>query len=145
MNVEMRLAKLPDDIQRCLRIREAVFIDEQHVPADLERDGMDDVCLHYIAEAGGNEVATARVMLIEGKFKFQRVAVMPEARGLGVGSRLMAFMMSDLEKRDDASGREFFLSSQNSAIRFYERMGFEVCSEEYLDAGIKHRDMRKRI
>lgn len=33
------------------------------------------------------------------------------------------------------------LSSQTYAIPFYEKLGFVVCSEEYMDANIPHKDM----
>jgi len=128
-----------------MAIRESVFIGEQNVPADLERDGLEDECLHYLGAFNGKIVATARVMPQASKFKFQRVAVMNSARGTGLGAQLMRFMMDDLAKRDDAAGKVFFLSSQVSAIGFYAQLGFEVCSDEYMDAGIQHRDMKRAI
>ena len=143
MDLVCRRAMSHEDIAVAMDIREIVFIDEQNVPSDLERDGRDDQCLHYIALLDGVAVGTARVMPLNNMFKFQRVAVLPEARGAGVGAKLMQFMMEDLAQRRDASSKYFFLSSQVSAISFYERLGFEICSDEYLDAGIQHRDMRR--
>lgn len=145
MKITCRRAVSADDLAASMAIRETVFIGEQSVPADLERDGLEDECFHYIAEMDGEAVATARVMPLADKFKFQRVAVMRCARGTGLGAQLMNFMMDDLAKRDDAAGKVFFLSSQVSAIGFYERLGFEICSDDYLDAGIEHRDMRRAI
>lgn len=145
MDVVCRRADQADDIAKCLHIRELVFIDEQNVPAELERDGFDDSCIHYLAALNGEMIGTARVMILDDKFKFQRVAVLPSARGAGIGGKLMNFMMSDLAKRADHDGKRFFLSSQVDAIPFYERLGFVICSEEYLDAGIRHRDMVRAI
>ena len=34
------------------------------------------------------------------------------------------------------------LSSQTYAIPFYEKLGFTVCSGEYMDANIPHKDMK---
>ena len=145
MEVVCRKADLADDIAMCLHIRQLVFIDEQNVPAELERDGFDDSCIHYLAALNGEMIGTARVMILDDRFKFQRVAVLPSARGAGIGGKLMSFMMADLAKRSDRDGKRFFLSSQVDAIPFYERLGFVVCSEEYLDAGIQHRDMVRTI
>lgn len=136
-----RPAILAEDMDACLAIRHAVFIDEQNVPEALERDGRDDECLHYLGFDGERAVATARVMPVEGACKFQRVAVLRDVRGQGVGTRLMRFMMDALSDTARAEGRLFKLSSQESAIPFYERLGFVVVSDVYMDAGIRHRDM----
>ena len=40
-------------------IREAVFIDEQHVPAHLEWDGGDSACTQFLASVGGHGKTTA--------------------------------------------------------------------------------------
>lgn len=140
-----RRASGPDDMAICLTIRHIVFVVGQNVPAALECDGREDECAHYLAFDGSMPIATARVMPLDGKFKFQRVAVVEAYRGKGVGDALMRFMMTDLVTHDDAAGRRFFLSSQTSAIGFYEQLGFVTCSDEYMDAGIAHKDMDRAI
>lgn len=140
-----RRAVSRDDLAACLDIRDRVFIREQNVDPDLERDGLDAQCLHFIAEIDGRPVATARVRLMPGVFKVQRVAVVREARGSGVGDAIMRFLMDDLAASGDAPGRIFFLSSQSHAAPFYERLGYAVCSKEYMEAGIPHLDMRADI
>lgn len=145
MELVCRRARSSQEMADAMNIRAIVFIGEQKVPADLERDGLDDQCLHFIAELNGQIIGTARVMLLDDKFKFQRVAVLPMARGAGVGGKLMQFMMEELAMRPDAKTKRFFLSSQVGAVPFYERLGFETCSDEYLDAGIQHRDMRQVV
>ncbi|MFZ2102621.1 MAG: GNAT family N-acetyltransferase [Oricola sp.] len=134
-----------DDLAACFAIRQVVFVEEQQVAPEIDRDGLDDACIHYMAEIAGKPVATARVQMQPGRIKIQRVAVLREARGKRVGEALMRFLMDDLAASDEATGREFFLSSQAQAIPFYERLGFTVCSDEYPDAGIPHRDMRAEI
>ena len=52
----------------------------------------------------------------------------------------MRFILSDL--RQHALIKKVKLSSQTYAIQFYEKLGFQVCSDEYMDAGIPHKDMR---
>ncbi|QKV17091.1 GNAT family N-acetyltransferase [Oricola thermophila] len=134
-----------EEMDACFAIRETVFIAEQNVDPAIERDGLDEQCIHYIAESGGLPVATARARFLGDKIKIERVAVLKEARGTGTGAALMRFLMVDLAADEGAAGRNFFLSSQSPAIRFYERLGFSVCSEEYMEAGIPHRDMRAEI
>ena len=128
-----------DEMTACLAIRETVFQQEQAVDPAIEADGRDGEAVHYIAEVDGRAIATARARLLDDKIKIERVAVTKGARGTGTGAALMRFMMDDLT--GEARGRPFFLSSQAQAIPFYERLGFAVCSEEYFEAGIAHRDM----
>lgn len=128
------------DMDACLAIREIVFTGEQNVAPEIDRDGRDGAAIHFVAEMDGEPVATARARLLDDMIKIERVAVLRRARGTGTGAALMRFLMADL--RDVTKGRPFFLSSQAGAIPFYERLGFVVCSEEYMDANIPHRDMR---
>lgn len=141
----LRRAQGESDMAMCLAIRHQVFVREQCVDAALERDGRDDRCVHYLAFDGDKAIGTARVMPLDDRLKIQRMAVLREARGAGVGTALMGFMMADLAAGPEAEGRHFFLSSQVHAMLFYERLGFEVCSDVYMDAGIPHRDMRRDI
>lgn len=139
----IRRADWPAERDACLSVRTAVFVDEQGVDPALEYDGLDDDCLHYLAMVGGEPVGTARVRVLDDRYKIQRVAVLAAMRGTGLGAALMRAMMDDLCGQGAAvNGRFFFLSSQVHAMPFYEKLGFVVCSEEYPDAGIPHRDMR---
>lgn len=140
--IDIRRARWPAEKDACLAVRAAVFVDEQGVDPTLEYDGQDDDCLHYLAFADGQPVATARVRLLDDRIKIQRVAVLAPLRGTGLGAALMRAMMDDLACDPAAAGRFFFLSSQVQAIPFYEKLGYKVCSDEYPDAGIPHRDMR---
>lgn len=130
-----------DDVATCHAIRRVVFIEGQNVPENLEVDGEDPICRHYLATVGGQPVGTARVKPLGTQAKIQRVAVLDAQRGTGLGARLMRFILDDL-KGDFAQA---ILGSQTHAIGFYERLGFEAFGPEYDDAGIPHRDMRKAL
>jgi len=41
--------------------------------------------------------------------------------------------------------RHLYLESQTYAIPFYERLGFKVCSEEFLEDGIPHVKMERDV
>ncbi len=131
----------PEELPLCLEIRRRVFIDEQGVPEAEELDGRDGACRHWIALLGGRPVATARVLAEGGAAKIQRVAVLAEARGRGIGAALMRAVLAELGA-DPAAG-EIRLDSQTSALPFYERLGFVAEGPEFLDAGIPHRRMRR--
>ena len=118
-------------------VRISVFVQEQHVPEELEWDGIDGECLHVIAEtANGAAIGTGR-LLPSGHIG--RMAVLAPWRKRGVGRMLLAELMAAAMERGDTTVE---LSAQTHAIGFYRRNGFEIVSEEYLDAGIPHRTMR---
>jgi predicted GNAT family N-acyltransferase len=57
-----------------------------------------------------------------------------------------AALMRALERTARERGfREVLLGAQLTAIAFYERLGYVVEGEEFLDARIRHRWMRKVI
>ncbi|MEL6437013.1 MAG: GNAT family N-acetyltransferase [Pseudomonadota bacterium] len=137
----IKRAETTAEIEQCLSIREVVFVEEQGVPISLERDSKDDKALHYIAFDDDEALGAARVLIMDDVFRFQRVAVLGHVRGRGIGTEMMRFMMDELADRPDAAGKRFFLSSQANVIPFYDRLGFKICSDPYMEAGIEHRDM----
>jgi secondary thiamine-phosphate synthase enzyme len=141
--IAIRAANTTQDMEECFRIREEVFIVEQRVPPDLERDDQDSDAVHFIALANGRSVGTARAVLRDngGSAKIGRVAVCRPDRGLGIGKLLMAAIESD---PDLTHVHDFLLDAQTHALQFYMRLGYEPYGEEFMDAGIPHRHMKKR-
>lgn len=102
-------------------IRFEVFVEEQKVPAELEMDHMDAVCLHAVAYDGaGTPIGTGR-LLPDGHIG--RMAVRKGARGTGVGGALLQALMAQAKARGD---RQVVLSSQSHAAPFYQRHGFTI-------------------
>lgn len=146
--VSVKRVETHDELSRCLALRQAVFVVEQQVPVELELDEYDSVdaaCIHFVATLGDDParvVGTARMKVVEGKAKAQRVAVDKALRGQGVGRHVMRA----LESAARAKGlTAVVLSSQVSAIPFYETLGYVAHGDVYEDAGIPHRDMTKRL
>jgi predicted GNAT family N-acyltransferase len=136
-----RIELLPWDEARAqaCRIRFTVFVEEQKVPADMELDEQDALCVHALASAKEVFVGTAR-LLPDGHIG--RMAVLKEWRGRGVGAQLLQSLMV---KAKEMGHREVLLSAQTHAIAFYKAHGFTEEGAEYMDAGIPHRDMRRAL
>lgn len=146
--MHVRRATTAEDIAACLQIRRVVFIQEQGVPEKDELDDLDPVCRHFIATPGKQSLAreafgTARILFLDdGTAKAQRVAVLKNHRKGGVGAALMFALEGEAAR----AGRSVMvLSSQITAVPFYERIGYEAYGEVFMDAGIEHRMMRKPI
>ncbi|MBF4989867.1 GNAT family N-acetyltransferase [Methylophilus sp. QUAN] len=123
----------------CRMIRQRVFIEEQHVPVDLEWDAADETAIHLLACRDDQSLACARV-LPDGHIG--RMAVLAEWRGRGVGEALLLQAIQVCQQLDVSHAR---LSAQMHAVGFYQQVGFEVCSEPYSDADILHIDMQLEL
>lgn len=135
-------ARDPEGLGHCLALREEVFIREQGVSVADEHDGLDHLCRHFLAWQSDRPVGTARLLFKDGAAKVQRVAVVGDLRGAGVGRALMAAVTVAAK---EAGCAQVVLSAQVEAIPFYLRLGFVAEGPEYLDAGIVHRDMRRDL
>ena len=127
--------------QAALRtVRGEVFQREQGVPEELEWDDPDAVAVHVLArDTFGNAIGCGR-LLPDGHIG--RVAVLRHWRGKGVGTEIMQVLIALARERGHD---ELHLNAQTQAVPFYERIGFRAQGEEFLDAGIPHRYMYRRL
>jgi predicted GNAT family N-acyltransferase len=122
------------------RIRLAVFVEEQRVPAAIEMDEHDAQCVHALAYAeDGRAVGTGRLL---PDAHIGRMAVLKEWRGKGVGAAILTALMAEARRRGDV---QVMLSAQTHALEFYRRHGFAAEGEVYEEAGIQHQAMRKAL
>jgi predicted GNAT family N-acyltransferase len=128
-----------EDCAACLAIRMAVFVDEQNVPPEEERDSFEASATHFLALWEDAPAGTARA-LAKGRalVKITRVAVLAPYRKLGLGAALMQAVEAAFP------GADFILDAQLQAMPFYERLGYAAEGAVFADAGIPHRRMLKR-
>ena len=131
------------DITTCRALRRAVFIEEQGVSEADEVDGLDQDALHLLAYSDDRPVGTARILVKGATGKIGRVCVLPAARGTGLGAALIRAALDELRRSPGVA--EACLGAQSHATAFYEKLGFTVEGDEFLDAGIPHRHMRRRL
>ncbi|KTD21085.1 GNAT family N-acetyltransferase [Legionella londiniensis] len=130
------------DIEQCLAIRREIFVDGQKVPLHLEVDGQDPISEHFLLIVDDIPAGAARVRFVGEYAKIERVAVLKSYQGKGLGKHLMEAVLAYLAS--NPSVPMIKLSAQTHALSFYEKLGFSVCSETYLDAGIPHQDMKMK-
>jgi predicted GNAT family N-acyltransferase len=137
----LRIELLPWESARAeaMRIRHAVFVEEQGVPAEMELDEHDAVSLHALAFDGANAVGTGRLL---PDAHIGRMAVRKDFRRRGVGSALLRKLCEAARSRGE---REVVLAAQVHALGFYRAHGFEPYGAVYQDAGIPHQDMRRAV
>lgn len=130
---------ITNDLDACLALRFQVFVDEQGVPEEEERDALDATATHLLAVRDGAPVGTARIVFGEDTAKIGRVCVLQSQRGTGLGAQLIETAVSIARQRPGIKRAK--LGAQLHAIGFYEKLGFEAFGPVYDDAGIDHRDM----
>lgn len=122
-------------------IRTEVFVKEQGYPFELEFDGYDNICPHLVIFAGGEPVATGRVIRADSNTaKLGRIAVKKSQRGTGLGEKIVLEL---LRYAREQGFKTVLVSAQTYAVGFYEKCGFNsVGTPEYMDGHISHIDMQ---
>lgn len=137
-NITIRIADWHQDNADLRRIRNSVFIQEQGVSPEQEWDSDDASATHFLAFEGDFAIGTAR-LLADGCIG--RVSVLKDWRGLHIGEKLL---LAAVEEAERLGLTEQTLTAQVHAAGFYERLGFKIISDEFLEAGIPHIDMLRK-
>ncbi|MEI8326914.1 MAG: YbgC/FadM family acyl-CoA thioesterase [Betaproteobacteria bacterium] len=121
-------------------LRTQVFVREQKISKEMERDEADTTAVHAVAyNRLGQPVATGRLLQHErGVGRIGRLAASRLLRGAGFGSAILRHLMAAARARGDHS---VVLHAQRSAQGFYQRAGFAPRGEPFDEAGISHIEM----
>lgn len=127
----------PEEFNKIIEIRKAVFVKEQNVPEELEIDGLDNEAEHFIMYLGEKPIGCARIR--KNKYaKLERIAVLKEYRGKGYGKKLTQYLIDYCKEQNF---KKIVIHSQIYVIDFYKKFGFEPVGKVFFEAGIKHRKM----
>ncbi|HVY50368.1 MAG TPA: GNAT family N-acetyltransferase [Devosia sp.] len=131
---------LQSDLGRlALELRRRVFVDEQRVPLDIERDEHDAAATHVVALLEGNVAGVMRIVFLPQHAKFGRVAVDRAYRRRGIAQAMMQFAMALARERGET---RFYLTSQLDKVALYEKLGFIAFGERFEEGGLPHRAMK---
>lgn len=122
------------ELYEILRARAEIFVVEQNcVYQDL--DGIDYESLHVFAEEGGKVTAYLRAFY-KDEDTVQMGRVLTLRHGEGLGGKLLREGIAQIRARMHPA--KICIDAQCYATGFYEREGFRICSEEFLEDGIPH-------
>ncbi|KON89390.1 acetyltransferase [Sporosarcina globispora] len=140
--MEVKVVSSAQEMQDAFSVRKQVFINEQNVPEEEEIDQFEDEAVHFVLYNNGIPAGAGRFRTVDGNGKAERICVLKEKRQSGSGKAIM----DKIEEHAKNQGLPALkLNAQTQAIPFYEKLGYEVISEEFMDAGIPHRTMKKSI
>lgn len=136
IQIFIKKASNPEDLQDVFNIRKTVFVEEQNCPPELEWEN-EDVSVHFLATFNNKPAGACRWRKTENGFKLERFAVLKEFRRKGIAQEMIKTVLSDLPKDADY----IYLNAQLTAIPLYQKMGFVAEGEQFEEAGIQHYKM----
>lgn len=133
----------PKELEDAFFVRQKVFVDEQDVPVHLEMDEHDQSAVHFVAYDDEMPIGAGRIREPEpGVAKVERVCILPQYRGKHLGNLMMETMESYAKEANLTTVK---LNAQSYAVPFYEKLLYQITSPEFMDAGIPHRAMQKKL
>jgi len=138
-----KLVTSDSELEGAFEVRRQVFVKGQGVPEDVELDEDDKEALHMVVKDGDRVIGTARVLFPSDDLaKIERMAVLDPFRRRGIGSRIISFLIEELRNRQI---EEAVLHGQYQVVAFYKSCGFEEIGLPFLEVGIKHIKMQRRL
>ena len=127
-----------NELYEILQLRAEIFVVEQNcVYNDL--DGLDKSAVHQFLKKDGEIVAYSRLLKPGTRFSeysIGRVVVKQSERGTGLGIEMInaakTFILNEWK------AMKIKISAQKYLRKFYEDLGFEIVTDEYLEDGIPY-------
>lgn len=134
-----------DDLARAFSIRKHVFVEEQGVALKDEFDHYDQLTpavQHLLVLDKGQAVGTARLRAVDGQGKFERICLLKQARGQGLGRDILIALEALAITRGLTRVK---LHAQTHAEGFYQSLGYRTDSDVFDEDGLPHVRMVKTL
>lgn len=128
------------ELYELLKVRAEIFVVEQNcVYQDL--DDIDYKSIHvFYQNDNGSIIAYLRLFPRDDELNvIQMGRVLTLEHGAGLGRKILHAGIDIAKNRMRA--QKIYIEAQKYAAGFYEREGFTICSEEFLEDGIPHVQM----
>ena len=138
--VEVYIARTADELAGHFEVRRQVFVDEQGLFDQTDRDRWDDTALHVVAIAAGEVVGAVRLYQLDeaGLWQGDRLSVSGNARKLRAGGPLVRFAVATA---GELGGHLMIARIQAPIVPLFRFLGWE-CVGGLIDyCGIAHQRM----
>lgn len=140
--VNIKIVESLAEREQAFQIRTNVFVNEQKVSIEEELDEFEDEAIHFIGYVDNEPIAASRLRWVDNYGKLERICILKAHRGNSYGTELITAMENEIIKKGYTQTK---LNAQTRAVEFYKRLGYEIVSGEFLDAGIPHVTMTKQL
>jgi predicted GNAT family N-acyltransferase len=129
-------------LEKAYAIRTEVFVEEQGVPAEAEIDEYEEAARHVLVLYDGEAAGTGRVRELGGVAKLERICVKAKFRKHGIGAAIMEGLEA-IAREQGLTGAK--LHAQTQAAPFYEKAGYKIDSDVFMEENIPHVRMIKSL
>ena len=140
--MDVREARTDEEVAEALELRSRVFCGEQGVSFEADQDGRDAEAIHIVAVEEGAVIGTCRLLFRGQVARLGRLAVERDRRGDGIAAAI-------LREADriavEAGSESIALHAQTYAMTLYEQAGYEQYGPTFVEEGIEHVAMEKRL
>lgn len=133
-----------EDFYEISKARFEVFIMEQKITCEQDLDDRDQDCVHIYLRDGDNREVLAYCRIVPAgvgydKVSIGRVLVRKQFRGKGIAKEMMELAIDYIV--DEMNENEIIVSAQSYVKDLYASVGFDIISDEYIEAEIPHYKM----
>lgn len=124
------------ELYEILKARAEIFIMEQQITYQ-DMDDIDYECLHCFFVEGKRVTAYLRAFYKDETHKTVKIGrVLTLQHGNGMGKALVEQSLKAIKEKLQCE--KISMDAQKYAVGFYEKLGFEVTSGDFLEEGIVH-------
>lgn len=109
-------------------------------PEELEKE-KDEILIGAFEEE--KMLGCCMLIIVDpGTVRLRQMAVLNNLQGKGIGRALMQFAENIAR---DRGFKKIIMHARKSAAGFYEKLGYQVCSEEFEEVTLPHYEMEKKL
>ena len=124
------------ELYEILKSRAEVFMLEQNIQC-LDMDDIDYKSIHCFFQENNRVTAYLRAYNKNDNTDIVHIGrVLTLRHGIGLGRELMIESIQAIKEKIPC--QKICMDAQKHAVGFYEKLGFEVTSDEFLEEGIVH-------
>lgn len=121
-NIHFVIAQSEEQLKTVHEMRQEIFVNEQGIPQELDKDGLDSKSIHILAsDEDGQPVASGRLTVQDDKGILSRIAVVKDFRGLKLGKTIVK-KLEEIAKEKKL--RQLSLSPHAYLENFYSDLGY---------------------
>lgn len=141
MHIQL-IAHGSEEYEDMLRLRKEVLLDPIDVPFSFikqEKEAAD-----FLVAAFDNAMIGCCVLtpLDAGVLQLRQMAVRDELQGRGVGQAIISFAEKVAKEKGFKALR---MHARDAAVPFYEKAGYKIISDAFIEVGILHYKMQKEL
>ena len=127
--IESRWVFGRENLNEVIKVRMEVFRNE--LGHDIITDADDEFALHVLIGEDGVDYASGRIYDKDGEFYIGMICVDKRVRGKKLGELLVKLLIS---RGLELMAKKIYVNARACAAGFYEKLNFETCGDEYIDA-----------